>query len=210
MRRRSCRPIPPTPAGVNPVPDKPVSRQRQRRHLRPLQQRRHRLRRARLAPMSRTPRPTSRSSRTGAATVFASSRLIRPSAHGPLVDITAPGVPRVFPCATTSRPALQPSGATEGWTANPVDDQNTAYGLTGGAGPPGRRSLSPSASAAWSGNCASCRRRAASSPIVSTRTFEFDTASTSATRSVRRLQMDAMPRGRRWKNRNPKASSSTR
>jgi len=49
---------------------------------------------------------------------------------GPLVDITSPGVPRVFPRRYEQPSALQPSGAAEGWVNNPVDDQNTVYGLT--------------------------------------------------------------------------------
>ena len=49
---------------------------------------------------------------------------------GPLVDVTAPNVPRVFPFRYEQPSALQPSGAVEGWRDNPVDDQNTVYGLT--------------------------------------------------------------------------------
>ena len=49
---------------------------------------------------------------------------------GPLVDITAPNVPRVFPIRYEQPSMLQPSGAVEGWRDNPVDDQNTVYGLT--------------------------------------------------------------------------------
>jgi 3-phytase len=49
---------------------------------------------------------------------------------GPLVDITAPDVPRVFPTRYEQPSSLQPSGAVEGWRDNPVDDQNTVYGLT--------------------------------------------------------------------------------
>jgi 3-phytase len=49
---------------------------------------------------------------------------------GPLVDITAAGVPRVFPGRYEQPSPLQPSGAVEGWRDNPVDDQNTVYGLT--------------------------------------------------------------------------------
>jgi 3-phytase len=49
---------------------------------------------------------------------------------GPLVDITSAGVPRVFPRRYEQPSALQPSGAVEGWMDNPVDDQNTVYGLT--------------------------------------------------------------------------------
>jgi 3-phytase len=50
--------------------------------------------------------------------------------HGPLVDITSPDVPRVFPRRFDQPSALQPSGAEEGWADNPLDDQNTVYGLT--------------------------------------------------------------------------------
>ena len=57
--------------------------------------------------------------------------VIDPSrAQGPLVDITAPDVPRVFPTRYDQPSALQPSGAIEGWADNPIDDQNTGYGLT--------------------------------------------------------------------------------
>lgn len=50
--------------------------------------------------------------------------------EGPLVDITAPDVPRVFPTRYDQPSLIQPSGASEGWTDNPLDDQNTVYGLT--------------------------------------------------------------------------------
>jgi 3-phytase len=50
--------------------------------------------------------------------------------NSPLVDITSPDVPRVFPRRYDQPSAVQPSGATEGWTDNPLDDQNTVYGLT--------------------------------------------------------------------------------
>jgi len=49
---------------------------------------------------------------------------------GPLVEITAPDVPRVFPTRYEQPSPLQPSGAVEGWRDNPVDDQNTVCGLT--------------------------------------------------------------------------------
>ncbi|HZM93236.1 MAG TPA: phytase [Vicinamibacterales bacterium] len=49
---------------------------------------------------------------------------------GPLVDITARNVPRVFPRRYEQPSVFQPSGAVEGWIDNPVDDQNTVYGLT--------------------------------------------------------------------------------
>jgi len=49
---------------------------------------------------------------------------------GPLVDITSPNVPRVFPRRYEQPSVLQPSGVAEGWVDNPVDDQNTVYGLT--------------------------------------------------------------------------------
>ncbi len=54
---------------------------------------------------------------------------------GPLVDITSPGVPRVFPRRYEQPSVLQPSGVAEGWVDNPVDDQNTVYGLTVVQGP---------------------------------------------------------------------------
>lgn len=50
--------------------------------------------------------------------------------NGPLVDITSPDVPRVFPRRYDQPSAVQPSGADEGWADNPLDDQNTVYGLT--------------------------------------------------------------------------------
>ena len=49
---------------------------------------------------------------------------------GPLVDITSPSVPRVFAERYDQPSSLQPSGASEGWIDNPLDDQNTVYGLT--------------------------------------------------------------------------------
>ena len=49
---------------------------------------------------------------------------------GPLVDITAPDVPRVFPTRYDQPSLVQPSGDPKGWRDNPVDDQNTVYGLT--------------------------------------------------------------------------------
>ena len=49
---------------------------------------------------------------------------------GPLIDITAPGASRVFPTRYDQPSALQPSGLVEGWHDNPIDDQNTVYGLT--------------------------------------------------------------------------------
>jgi 3-phytase len=52
------------------------------------------------------------------------------STSGPLIDITAPDVPRVFPTRYDQPSPLQTPGGIEGWRANPVDDQNTVYGLT--------------------------------------------------------------------------------
>ena len=49
---------------------------------------------------------------------------------GPLVDITSPSVPRVFAERYDQPSGVQPSGASEGWIDNPLDDQNTVYGLT--------------------------------------------------------------------------------
>lgn len=50
--------------------------------------------------------------------------------NGPLVDITAADAPRVFPERYDQPSHVQPSGGVEGWFDNPVDDQNTVYGLT--------------------------------------------------------------------------------
>jgi 3-phytase len=52
------------------------------------------------------------------------------NAAAPLSEITAADAPRVFPTRYDQPSALQPSGAVEGWIVNPVDDQNTVYGLT--------------------------------------------------------------------------------
>jgi 3-phytase len=49
--------------------------------------------------------------------------------EGPLVDMTAANVPRVFP-SRYEQPSAQSPGVVEGWRDNPVDDQNTVYGLT--------------------------------------------------------------------------------
>ena len=46
---------------------------------------------------------------------------------GPLVDVTADDVPRVFP-RYDQPSSVQPSGDVEGWHDNPLDDQNTVYG----------------------------------------------------------------------------------
>lgn len=43
--------------------------------------------------------------------------------------MTAPDVPRVFPDRYDQPSLVQPSGDAGGWRPNPVDDQNTAYGL---------------------------------------------------------------------------------
>jgi 3-phytase len=51
-------------------------------------------------------------------------------ANGPLIDITSPFVQRVFPERYDQPSPAQPSGTGEGWTHNPLDDQNTVYGLT--------------------------------------------------------------------------------
>ncbi len=54
----------------------------------------------------------------------------RQNASGPLIDVTAADVPRVFPIRYDQPSAAQPTGGMEGWRDNPVDDQNTVYGLT--------------------------------------------------------------------------------
>jgi hypothetical protein len=48
----------------------------------------------------------------------------------PLVDITSPNAPGVFPRRYEQPSVLQPSGVAEGWVDDPVDDQITVYGLT--------------------------------------------------------------------------------
>ena len=53
---------------------------------------------------------------------------------GPLVNVTSPLVPRVFPERYDQPSSLQSSGGSEGWVENPLDDQNTVYGLTVVAG----------------------------------------------------------------------------
>ncbi|WP_437731524.1 phytase [Sorangium sp. So ce1335] len=51
------------------------------------------------------------------------------SSSGPLIDITAPSAPRVFPTRFVQPSSLQPTGASPGVHDNDLDDQNTAYGL---------------------------------------------------------------------------------
>lgn len=51
------------------------------------------------------------------------------SSAGPLVDITAIDVPRVFPSRYDQPSPLQPTGTVGGWHLNQLDDQNTVYGL---------------------------------------------------------------------------------
>jgi 3-phytase len=48
---------------------------------------------------------------------------------GPLIDITDANVPRVYLWRVTQPSPLQPSGMSAGLHDNPLDDQNTAYGL---------------------------------------------------------------------------------
>lgn len=55
------------------------------------------------------------------------------NATAPLTDITAADAPRVFPTRYNQPSPLQPD-AQPGWDENPVDDQNTVYGLTIGQG----------------------------------------------------------------------------
>jgi hypothetical protein len=50
---------------------------------------------------------------------------------GPLVDITSPNAPRVFPRRYEQPSELQPSGAAEGWIDNPVC---RSHGHTGDRG----------------------------------------------------------------------------
>ena len=124
---------PPTPGGQNRS-GQPLHGQRQRRDLRPLQQRRHRLRPEARQDTRRRRVPTWPWSRIAAVTVCASSRSIRPT---PTVHSSTS--PRPCPArlsrALRSAVALQPSGDSEGWAVNPLDDQNTVYGLDCGPGP---------------------------------------------------------------------------
>ena len=57
-------------------------------------------------------------------------RIERSNPAGPLVDVTAPDVPRVFAERYNQPSPLQPSDVVEGWSVNPLDDQNTVYGVT--------------------------------------------------------------------------------
>ncbi len=49
--------------------------------------------------------------------------------HGPLVDITADDVPRVYPWRVVQPSPIQPSELDAGLQANPLDDQDTGYGV---------------------------------------------------------------------------------
>ena len=80
------------------------------------------------------------------------------AADSPLVDVTADRCATGLPEAgTTSRPSVQPSGdPRRGWHDNPLDDQNTVYGLdrdTDGL----QRSSSPNANGGWCVSCVRCR-----------------------------------------------------
>ena len=78
----------------------------------------------------------------------------RRSTHGHHVARCAARLPHAL-----RQPSLvQPSGAVEGWPANPLDDQNTVYGLTVAQGKP-TRSSSPSANAVSCGTCESAAPR---------------------------------------------------
>lgn len=50
-------------------------------------------------------------------------------AGGPLIDITDPGAPRVFPQRLVQPSPVQSLGEMSGVIDNPLDDQNTAYGV---------------------------------------------------------------------------------
>ena len=102
-----------------------MCRQRQRRDVRSVQQRRHRLwcgartgrhaRRADIAVVSDRGCDRLRFYR------------IVPKLAEDLVDITDPGVPRVHPWRITQPSPLQPSGMPAGLHDNPVDTQDNAY-----------------------------------------------------------------------------------
>ena len=106
--------------------------------------------------------------------------------HGPLVDVTAANVPRVFPTRYDQPSALQPSGDDEGWRDNPLDDQNTVYGLTVVPGGDGDVFVTERER----GLVRQLRDRGHARGRLTyriTRTFLFDTSSCSRTRRVRRM-----------------------
>ena len=49
--------------------------------------------------------------------------------RGPLIDITASDAPRLFPWRVVQPSALQPAEVEAGLQANPLDDQDTGYGV---------------------------------------------------------------------------------
>lgn len=49
--------------------------------------------------------------------------------HGPLIDITASDAPRLFPWRIVQPSLLQPAELDAGLQANPLDDQDTGYGV---------------------------------------------------------------------------------
>jgi 3-phytase len=120
---------PPTPAGVNPAPDRPCPDSTSGETF-------GRFNNVDIAYAVRLGRhPHSPSADVAVVSDRGCDRVrffaIDPSrAGGPLFDITALDVPRVFPRRYEQPSPLQPSGAVEGWRDNPVDDQNTVYGLT--------------------------------------------------------------------------------
>ena len=183
-----------------------MRRQRQPGDVRPLQQRGHRLRRA--ARIASALRPRRRGGRVGSrmrprTLLHRSIPRIRTARSSTSPHQTCRAC---SPSATSSRRPLQPSGAVEGWRDNPVDDQNTVYGLTVSQGDGDdifvsereRGLVRQLQIVAAPGGRLTYR------PV---RTFLFDTTFDSATRAARPTT------GRRaarppWKNRNPKASCS--
>jgi 3-phytase len=118
---------PPTPAGINLDPDKPCADSDSQQTFG----------RFNNVDIAYGVRLESRSGRVDVAVVSDRGcdrirfyKIDPTDPDGPLVDITAPNVPRVFPTRYEQPSVLQPSGAVEGWRDNPVDDQNTVYGLT--------------------------------------------------------------------------------
>ena len=53
----------------------------------------------------------------------------RDSAHGPLIDITAPSAPRLYPWRVVQPSPLQPPTLRAGLQSNPLDEQDTGYGV---------------------------------------------------------------------------------
>ena len=118
---------PETPAGDNLMADNPCVTAKPG-DVRALQQRRYRLRRA---PRSTRAPPRGRGRGVGSRLRSRALLQDRPGrAWRPTGGHHRRRRPRVFPSVTSSRHHCSRPGANEGWRDNPVDDQNTVYGLT--------------------------------------------------------------------------------